>query len=414
MLGFGAMIPVLSLYVQSQGIDATTIGLIVSGWAVGRLISEPVFGWWADKHSRKPQMVLSLALVGVTSLLMLVFTSPLGLFLLRFSAGVASGMFGPAARGELVDATDPGSRGQAFGYFSAFMHGGFVLGPAIGALGASVFGGYAFPFVFMGVAGFAAALFLWRFQRVGRHVRDPLHREQPVDSAMAKTAVHSSAAEPVFVAPEPAPAQAPLRAVFNRALIAAVIMGFGLQLTFGIYDVVWPLFMIDLGADVAWVGVTFMLIGIPSMLLAPILGRWVDRWGSIPFVVLGSLVMAAAGVAFALATEPLMPAVVATVEAGFGALLGTALFAMVAAGSPPGRTALAQGIYGSVGTTAVILSTMASGALYEVGRTLPFWFFAGVVLLAFVLSMVVYTGFFGRWRGGPRAEPVAAPVDARA
>jgi hypothetical protein len=57
---------------------------------------------------------------------------------------------------------------------------------------------------------------------------------------------------------------------------------------------------------------------------------------------------------------------------------------------------------------------MASGALYEVGRTLPFWFFAGVVLLAFVLSMVVYTGFFGRWRGGPRAEPVAAPVDARA
>ena len=80
MLGFGAMIPVLSLYVQSQGISPASIGIIISGWAVGRLLSEPPFGWWADRHSRKPQMVISLMLVGVTSLLMLVFTSAAELF----------------------------------------------------------------------------------------------------------------------------------------------------------------------------------------------------------------------------------------------------------------------------------------------------------------------------------------------
>ena len=413
MLGFGAMIPVLSLYVQSQGIDPTTIGVIVAGWAIGRLISEPFFGWWADNHSRKPQMVISLMLVGVTSLLMLVFTSALGLFILRFIAGVASGMFGPAARGELVDATDPGSRGQAFGYFSAFMHAGFVLGPAIGAFGASLFGGYTFPFVFMTVAGFTAAAFLWRFQRVGTHVRDPLHRTQPTESALAKTAVHSTAAEPTYVVDEPAPpVQAPIRAVFNRVLIAAVIIGFGLQLTFGIYDVVWPLYLIDLGADVAFVGLTFMLIGLPAVLLAPVFGRWVDRWGSIPFVIMGCLVMVVAGILFALASEPLMPAGAATIEAGFSALLGTALFAMVAAGSPAGRTALAQGIYGSVGTTAIILSSVAAGALFEAGRTLPFWFFSAVVALTFILGMAVYTGFFGRWPRSGKAVRVEAEAGA--
>ena len=73
-------------------------------------------------------------------------------------------VFGPAARGELVDATDPGTRGQAFGYFSAFMNGGFVLGPAIGAFGTSIFGGYTFPFVFMGLLagtpeGYGAGMF---------------------------------------------------------------------------------------------------------------------------------------------------------------------------------------------------------------------------------------------------------------
>jgi MFS family permease len=412
MLGFGAMIPVLSLFVQSQGIDATTIGIIVSGWAIGRLVSEPFFGWWADKHSRKPQMVIALALVGITSMLMLVFTSALGLFVLRFIAGVASGMFGPAARGELVDATDPGSRGQAFGYFSAFQMGGFVLGPAIGAFGTSIFGGYTFPFVFMGVLGFVSAAFLWRFQQVGPHVTDPLHRTQSVDSALVKTGIHASAAEPAYVAEKaPTPVQAPIRGIFNRVLLAAVIIGFGLQLTFGIYDVVWPLFLIDLGADVAWIGITFMLLGLPSMVLAPIFGRFVDRWGSIPFVISGCLVMIGAGIVFALSTDPVTPAVAATIEAGFSALLGTALFAMVAAGSPQGRTALAQGIYGSVGTMAVILSTMTSGALYEAGRTLPFWFFAGVVAITFVLGMAVYTGLFGRW---PRRSEAAVPVEAEA
>ena len=413
MLGFGAMIPVLSLFVQSQGIDATTIGIIVSGWAIGRLVSEPFFGWWADKHSRKPQMVIALALVGITSMLMLVFTSAMGLFILRFIAGVASGMFGPAARGELVDATDPGSRGQAFGYFSAFQMGGFVLGPAIGAFGTSIFGGYTFPFVFMGVLGFVAAAFLWRFQQVGPHVRDPLHRSQSVDSSLVKTGIHASAAEPTYVAEKaPPPVQAPIRGIFNRVLLSAVIIGFGLQLTFGIYDVVWPLFLIDLGADVAFIGITFMLLGLPSMVLAPIFGRFVDRWGSIPFVISGCLVMIGAGIVFALSTDPLTPAVAATIEAGFSALLGTALFAMVAAGSPQGRTALAQGIYGSVGTTAVILSTMTSGALYEAGRTLPFWFFAGVVALTFILGMAVYTGLFGRWPR--RREAVAVEAEAPA
>jgi MFS family permease len=399
MLGFGAMIPVLSLYVQSQGINATTIGIIVSGWAIGRLISEPPFGWWADRHSRKPQMVIALVLVGITSVLMLVFTSAMGLFILRFIAGVASGMFGPAARGELVDATDPGTRGQAFGYFSAFQNGGFVLGPAIGALGMSIFGGYTFPFVFMGALGLVSAAFLWRFQKVSPHVTDMLHREEVTESSLAKTGIHATAAEPAYDGKEvPRPVvQAPIRDIFNRTFIAAVIIGFGLQLTMGIYDVVWPLFMIDLGADIVWVGITFMLLGLPSMILAPIFGSFVDRWGSIPFVIAGSLVMVGAGVAFAVATEPMMPSVAATVESAFSAMLGTALFAMIASGSPQGRTALAQGIYGSVGTTAIIVSTMASGALYEAGHSLPFWFFAVVVALTFVLGMTVYTGFFGRW-----------------
>lgn len=416
MLGFGAVIPVLPLYVESEGIDASTLGLIVAGWAIGRLIAEPPAGWWADAHSRKPQMVLSLLIVSVTAVLMLMFTSAGALFTLRFIAGIASGMFGPAARGALVDATGPGTRGQAFGYFAAFQMGGFVLGPAIGASGSSILGGFTFPFVFMGLLGLASAAFLWRFQPARPRLVEPVPDQQPADSSLAKTAIHSAdGAESGYVPDDTpsSPLQAPISALFNRVLIAAVIIGFGLQLTFGIYDVVWPLYMIDLGASIEWVGVTFMLIGLPAMILAPIMGRYVDRFGAVPFVAAGCLVMVGAGIAFANASEPMMPSVAATIEAGFSALLGTALFAMVASGSPEGRSSLAQGIYGSVGTSAIIVSAMVSGALWEVDSTFPFWFFAVGVGFTFLLGMLVYTGFLGRFRR-PRDQSLGAEMNVPA
>ncbi len=411
MLGFGAMIPVLPLFVTEKGIDVATLGLIVAGWAIGKLIFEPVFGWWADSHSRKPQMVLALAMMGLASLLMLAFSSAAALFAMRFVAGIASGMFGPAARGALVEATDEGSRGQAFGYFAAFQMGGFVLGPAIGAAGSAIFGGYAFPFIALGVLGFVSSLVLWRFQPSEPHVADMPHRTTPDDSALARTEIHPAATlEPRLVEEEPAaPAQAPLSALFNRVLISAFILGFGAQLTFGVIDVVWSLYLIDLGASIQWVAVTFILIGLPSIFLAPTVGRYVDRFGPIPFVISGALVMVSSGLLWSLAWEPMMPSLVIPVEAAFSGALATALFAMVAAGSPHGRASLAQGIYGSVGTIAVILSSVLTGALWEMGRPYPFWFYASGVALSLALGMLVYSGAPGRLFGR-FARVVASPA----
>lgn len=403
MLGFGAMIPVLPLFVTDLGIDAATLGLIVAAWAIGRLVFEPVFGWWADSHSKKPQMVVALVLVGITSALMLVFTSAAALFLLRLAAGTASGMFGPAARGSLVDATEPGTRGQAFGYFAAFQMGGFVLGPAIGAFGSAVFGGYAFPFLALGVLGVVSAVVLWRFEPDRPHVANLAHRAPGEDQPMARTGIHVTAAvDPPIDQVEPVPTQAPLSALLNRVLVASVILGFGAQLTIGLIDTVWSLYLVDLGASIEWVGVTFMLIGLPSIVLAPIAGRYVDRLGPIVFVVLSFPVMIAAGLLWAAAWEPMVPSLAILAAGSISAALNTALFAMVAAGAPPGRASLAQGIFGSFGTIAVILAAMLSGVLWELGRPYPFLFFSLVTALSFGFGMLAYTGLFGRLR---RAGP---------
>ena len=65
MLGFGALLPVLPLFVLEQDIDPAMLGVIIAGWPIGKLIFEPIFGWWADRHSRKPQMVVGLFALGM-------------------------------------------------------------------------------------------------------------------------------------------------------------------------------------------------------------------------------------------------------------------------------------------------------------------------------------------------------------
>jgi DHA1 family multidrug resistance protein-like MFS transporter len=157
MIGFGALLPVLPLFVQEQGIDAAQLGLIVAAWPLAKLISEPIFGWWADRHRRKPQMVVGLIVLAIASVLPLFLSSFAALFMLRFISGAATGLYDPAARGMVVEATDADERGEAFGYYGAFQVGGFAFGPAIGAFGTALFGGYGFPFVFTFVATLAAA-----------------------------------------------------------------------------------------------------------------------------------------------------------------------------------------------------------------------------------------------------------------
>ncbi len=287
MIGFGALLPVLPLFVQEQGIDAAQLGLIVAAWPIAKLISEPFFGWWADRHSRKPQMLVGLVIFAVVSLLPIFFTTFAAQFVLRFLAGAAIGMYDPAARGMIVDATEPDERGEAFGYYGAFQVGGFVFGPAIGALGAAIFGGYAFPFVFTSVLAIVAMVVLVITLPAHPHVVEAPEFAHHPDARPTPTGMPYAGAETTAI-PTDTPdstgstAQAPISALFNRPVVATLVLSFGLHLSFGVYEVIWSLYLVALGATVAWVGLSFVVFGIPEMIAAPVAGRWIDRKGPDP------------------------------------------------------------------------------------------------------------------------------------
>jgi MFS family permease len=392
VIGFGALLPILPLYVVEQGVDLTTLGVILAAWPAARLVSEPVFGWLADRTSRKPLMLAGLIILTATSFLQLPFHAPLQLLVLRFVSGVAASMYDPAARGILVDETAENERGEVFGLYTSAQMGGLIFGPVIGAFGAALGGGFAFPFIAAGIACALGAVYLAYALRPiahGEHAHAPLtetsYAEYGTDSPdLAQRYVESQRRD--------RRPPAPLRGMMNRAVVGALTMNFALYLTVGVYEVAWSLYLQHLGASLAWIGITYVLFAMPVVLVAPFAGRLVDRLGGLRFALGGGLVVGVALCIYALASEPYVPGVVIVVEAIANAFLGPAMFAILARGTPSGRSSTTQGLFGAAGTIAFIVSSVLTGILFAIDVRYPFIVFGGLVLAFFLLGGLIVRG----------------------
>ena len=413
-LGFGGLLPILPIYFAEQGVDLGTLGLVIAAWPAARLVSEPVFGWLADRTARVPLMVIGLVATGVFGALPLVWTGPVAFFLLRAGAGLGAAIYDPAARGFLTDATPPDRRGEAFGLYGAAQMGGLLLGPTIGALGAERFGGIAFVFVFSAIAAIVAAV------AIALRVREqgPAHKAEASPSADRMTmppdspyvegrAAAALAADQGGVAGlDLATTAAPTR-LLNRGLIAAIILNAGGYYGGGTYEVIWSLFLRGLGADLALIGLTFAMFGLPVLVLSPYAGRLVDRRGSYMFIVIGMILPAVTGVLYTLMRDPALAVPLILVEATGFAFLNPALYTVVAANSPPGRSSTAQGLFGAAGTLGFIIASVTTGVLAERSILLPFYTFSVVMIVTLVIATAVGGS---RLRGQPAASPaLAAP-----
>ena len=404
VVGFGALLPVLPLYVTEQGVDPATLGIILAAWPAANLIFQPIFGWLADRTSRRGLMLGGLVVLTAATLLPLAFHGPLELLILRFVSGLGVSMYDPAARGTIVEETEEDERGEAFGLYSSAQMGGFIFGPLIGAVGAAAVGSFAFAFVAAGVGCIAAGVYLAvAFHPRGRSTvtaGSPAQRTPRIEGSFAEYGADSpEVAQRVIEAGQRdearsrgASGQAPLRELWNRPFLAALIMNFGLYFAIGVYEVVWALYLQGLGGSVEWIGLTYVLFALPVVFLAPLAGRLVDRHGATRYVVVPGLMVAACGVLYAAASEPLLPGAIIVFEGGAEAFMGPALYAVLAIGTPTGRASTAQGLYGSSGTVAFIVSSLAAGWLFAIDDRYPFVFFAFVVIAATAAFWLITRG----------------------
>src|SRR5438552_15073277 len=137
LVGFGIIVPFLAYYVESFGARAATVGLLMSFYSLAQFVFAPVWGRLSDRVGRRPILLLGL-LGSVAGFTLFGLASTLGLL---FVGRVLMGIFGATiltAQAAVADVTAPQDRARAMGLIGAAIGLGFLLGPALGGVLASL------------------------------------------------------------------------------------------------------------------------------------------------------------------------------------------------------------------------------------------------------------------------------------
>ena len=385
-LGFGALLPILPIYFTAHGVDLPTLGVVVAAWPAARLVSEPVFGWLADRYSRKALMVTGLSFATVCAVLPLFAVGPVAFIVARLAAGICAAVYGPAARGYLVDANPPERRGETFGLYGAAQMGGLMIGPAIGGIAAAATNEPTVVFWVAAVALALSALLVGvRMPDLPRGVHNAAEAALEADAAIRPTRLA------------------------NRLLATAIVFSIGAFFAGGTYEVVWSLYLTSLGAGIGVIGLTFFTFALPVLVLSPFTGRFTDREGGFYALVFGMAGVAVCGVIYTLVPAIWFVVVFGLVEGSAFAFASPALYLLISRASPPGRSSTAQGLAGAAGTGGTIVASLAAGALANIDLRYPFW--ACTIGTMAALGVGLLIGRRRLWLAlQPHARPTAAPV----
>ena len=355
--GVGSVLPILPLFLRERGGSYAMVGVVVGANLVAQFIGQYPAGRLSDRFGRAPLMIGGLV---VAAAAIAAFALPLSigwLIGLRFVQGLGAAAFRPGSRAVVADLVPEGERGIAYGWLSGADMGGLIIGPALGGV-LAVFG-RAVVFEVTGLALLLAAV-------VVAFALDP--RRAPVTSVPIASAGPSGE----------------MRRASAAAVRGLVMLSIGIGFLYGVYNVVWSLFMKSIGATDWEVGLSFSLFALPLVLTAPLAGWASDRLDR-RWLGAGSTTSTALIAPF----YPLLHSVPAVI--GLGVLeASTAAFAEPAINSylmsavEPQQRGRAAGTVGTAETAAKAVGALLGGGLFGLGVAVPF-VISSVAALAFIL-----------------------------
>jgi MFS family permease len=301
-IGFGLVAPVLPQFATSFGVGATAASVIVSAFALARLVLAPTAGALVDRLGERLVYVIGVLTVAVFTGACAFAADYWQLLLFRGLAGIGSTMFTISASGLIVRLAPPEARGRVSGLYASSFLLGNIAGPLVGGFLAAW--GLRVPFlVYAGTLVVAASV---------------------VGLLLGRDA---SAAPRVSLPPlglSDALGGAPYRA----ALVSNFANGWA---TFGIRMALVPLFAAAaLHAAPSTAGLALTLFALGTATALTFSGRLVDTWGRRPLALAGLAIAAVATGVMGLSPSEWSLFAISAV-AGFGSgLLSPALQATVA------------------------------------------------------------------------------------
>lgn len=370
-VGVGLVIPVLPLLKEEMQLTGTTMGLMVSIFALAQLIVSPFAGRASDVFGRKKLIVSGMLLFSLSEFIFGWAQSVEWFYVSRVIGGASAACIMPAVTAYVADLTTLKERSKAMGYVSASISGGFIIGPGIGGLLAVL--GTRVPFfaaAIIAFVGFLSSLFLLK----------EVTREKPVVVAAAQTKGQTIIWE-LLVHP-----------LFGAFFLVILISSFGLQAFEAIYSVMATS---NFGFTIAEISLIIMFSGSFALICQLFFFHRLVEWlGEIRLIQLTFFVSALFIGVIAL-TNQRWVVVVAT----FVVFLAFDLFRPAVTTYLSHHAGENQGVINGLNSTFTsvgnIIGPVVAGMLFDVNPFSPYYVAATILLLTGLASLKLSTATKG-------------------
>ena len=355
LLGFGIIIPLLPYYAVTYGATGLTVGLLTTSFSFSQFVFAPFWGKLSDRVGRRPILIGSLLLTGVSYLVYAAAGSLALLFASRILAGVAGAVLS-TAQAYVADTTTPENRTKGMGLIGAAFGMGFIFGPAIG--GVLSRWGFAAPAYASASLALAAAVFAFL------RLPESLPREARAGAAARRS-------------------RTTLREALARPAVGTVLgLFFVATLCFSGMETILALFCQRFyGWGPHEIGYLFAYVGVvaASMQLG-IVGALARRFGERALVRAGLALMGAAFVTAGLVPPLALFLLVMGAIAVASGLMTPSLSGLISIATPADEQGGILGVYQSLGSLARAAGPFLGGLAFDVvSPGAPLWM-AGIGL----------------------------------
>ena len=376
LLGFGLVIPFLPGVARQLGASDFVAALTGAVYSLMQFLLVPIWGRLSDRVGRRPVLLGSIAATAVGMLLLGAANTLALLFVARLWSGMATANIA-VAQAYIADVTPPEGRARGMGLIGLAFGLGFVLGPSVGGVLASV--------PIMGRVGALPALVAAGLSVVNLVLAATMLPESLAPTLRGKSSGHRRT---------PLDFAGTRRALGHPDIGRALGINFLLVLWFAGMEQTFRLFTDDaFHMSVAGTGGVLALVGIVAAVVqGGLIGRLSRRFGEVRLLVAGltseAMGFALLGAAPHVSAAPRAALYAASVLIALGSgLVSPSVSSYVSRRSSSSTQGLMLGTLQSLSALARVLGPAIGGLLYQtIAPGAPYFAGAAGMLVAAILA----------------------------
>jgi len=381
ILDFMIMSPLGALIMPALSMSAQQFGMVVSAYAFSAGISGLLTAGFADRFDRKKLLLFFYGGFLLGTLWCGLATSFESLLLARIVTGLFGGVIGSIVMAIVADLFEPALRGRVMGLLQGAFAASQVLGLPFSLFVATHWDWHG-PFLALVAFGVVGGLFIaWRMKPVDAHLA------LPNDRSAFKHLLHTVAN--------------------RRHLLAFLITALLTTGGFMIMPFASAFSVHNVGIDLKQLPIVYLVTGISTLFVAPLVGRLADKLGPLPVFFTGSAItIAMVAIYTRLGTSPLIELVIINVVLFAGIFSRMVPWQVMVAGIPaPEQRGAFNAINSAMQQLAGGLASLIAGHIVVIGADgrLEHFPWVGNVLIG--TTLIVCVLIWQMHRGLTRPQP---------